>query len=299
MGVTQIIARPFINFGVGVFLFLSGFLTREDTWNGSRIRRRIRRVLIPYIVWTLIYTLLSRKHENIAYNLLTASSSAQMYYCLVYIQIVLLTGICFRALKNRIWTILFMFASPVSFMFKYVQVFGGAKTPAVVNLIYGISFIPWIWYYLIGLQIRKQDKHISMKTLLLFWFISILFQIGEGWIWFRVGEANCGTQIKFSAWITTTLVCFICYQVIKLRKRNTSRMARCLIMIGDYSFGIYLCHIAVMAVLQHIPGYQGVPYITNSLLVLMISLICCLVVDKICQKIRIGKLNLNKVFGLK
>ena len=298
-GFSQVIARPFINFGVGTFLFLSGYLTKEETWSSSRMWRRIKRVLIPYIIWTSIYTLLSRKPENIVYNLLTASSSAQMYYCLVYIQIVLLTGVCFRALKSRAWTILLMLVSPVSFPIKYVQIFGGVIMLDVANLVYGISFIPWIWYYVIGLKIRKHKKCMSLKILLPVWFACILLQLGEGWIWFRAGEANCGTQIKFSAWITTTIVCLICYWRIQLRRRNSSRMARWLTLIGDYSFGIYLCHIAVIAVMEHIPGYQGVPYVANSLLVLVISFLCCLVGDKICRKIKIGRLNLSSVIGLK
>ena len=28
----------------------------------------------------------------------------------------------------------------------------------VANLVYGISFIPWIWYYVIGLKIRKHKN---------------------------------------------------------------------------------------------------------------------------------------------
>lgn len=254
-GFSQVIARPFINFGVGTFLFLSGYLTKEETWSSSRMWRRIKRVLIPYIIWTSIYTLLSRKPENIAYNLISASSSAQMYYCLVYIQIVLLTGVCFRTLQCKTWTILFMLISPMSYLIKYFQVFGNAKVLDVINVIYGICFIPWIWYYLMGLHLRKNNKAFSPMILVLLLLISVFLQIGEGWLWYQAGEANCGTQLKISSWFTTTITCLICYEVVRLKKRNLLKLGKPLVLIGDYSFGIYLCHIAVMIVLNHVPGY--------------------------------------------
>ena len=56
-GEMQIYIRPFINFGVATFLFLSGYLT-----DVSRIKtryfykKRISRVLIPYMIWSFLYT---------------------------------------------------------------------------------------------------------------------------------------------------------------------------------------------------------------------------------------------------
>ena len=57
--------------------------------------------------------------------------------------------------------------------------------------------------------------------------------------------------------------------------------------------------VMAVIVMEHIPGYQGVPYVANSLLVLVISFLCCLVGDKLCRKIKIGRLNLSSVIGLK
>ena len=58
MGKYQVFCRPFINFSVATFLFISGYLTKIDTNNWSTFyRKRITRVLFPYIFWTIIYTL--------------------------------------------------------------------------------------------------------------------------------------------------------------------------------------------------------------------------------------------------
>lgn len=119
-------------------------------------------------------------------------------------------------------------------------------------------------------------------------------------VWYKGGEANCGSQMKITSFITTMVTCLIFYKCIQLNgQRSTGFFSRFLIIIGDYSFGIYLCHIAVMMVLGKISFYQRLPYIVNSVVVLLISFLCCLIGDKICKNIRIDKMNLSELIGLK
>lgn len=84
MGKYQIFCRPYINFSVATFLFLSGFLTKIDTDNWSTFyRKRITRVLFPYIFWTIIYTFPAIYSEGIIrlpLNLFTAKASYHLYY---------------------------------------------------------------------------------------------------------------------------------------------------------------------------------------------------------------------------
>ena len=70
-------------------------------------------------------------------------------------------------------------------------------------------------------------------------------------------------------------------------------------ILGDYSFGICLSHIAVMIVMNHVPGYQRIPYVANSVLMLAISFFCCVIGDRRFRKIKIGGTNLSQVLGLK
>ena len=50
--------RPFLNFSVALFLFLSGVLTDERKFNaGGGLRRRISKVAGPYAFWSVIYRL--------------------------------------------------------------------------------------------------------------------------------------------------------------------------------------------------------------------------------------------------
>lgn len=60
-GLPQAFVRPFVNFCVALFVFLSGCLTKTGYSNLCAFyRRRLSRVLPPYVIWTCLYTLMNR-----------------------------------------------------------------------------------------------------------------------------------------------------------------------------------------------------------------------------------------------
>ena len=54
-GLAQVIYRPFLNIGVGLFLFFSGMLSDAKKWNP---KKRLIKILIPYAIWTLYILLI-------------------------------------------------------------------------------------------------------------------------------------------------------------------------------------------------------------------------------------------------
>jgi peptidoglycan/LPS O-acetylase OafA/YrhL len=97
-----------------------------------------------------------------------------------------------------------------------------------------------------------------------------------------LGEANCGTQIKLTSLLTSSLFLLIVYTI--LNKPNIDVKSKFLRLLGDYSFGIYLCHIMVMIILGKVPYYTSLPYPLISVVVILISLGCCCLGYKICGK---------------
>lgn len=99
--------RPFINFGVATFLFLSGYLTDTSKINIKEFyKKRIIRVLILYIIWSILYTTASFASDGIdvkryIINFLIAGGAATMYYIFVYIQFVLLTPLLGKLLERK------------------------------------------------------------------------------------------------------------------------------------------------------------------------------------------------------
>lgn len=57
-GMWSVACRPLVNICVPLFLFFSGYLTKiENTDWATFFKKRIVRVAIPYLIWTVIYTI--------------------------------------------------------------------------------------------------------------------------------------------------------------------------------------------------------------------------------------------------
>ena len=283
-GYWQVVCRPFINFAVALFLFLSGYLTNVDTDNwGALFKKRILRVAIPYIIWTIIYTIPSFSFFQLLKNLVTSNAAATLYYILVYIQFVLLTPLLGRLAKSRLQWIGWL-VSPISIIiFNYTGLVTGEPLSPVVSLIWGKSCLGWFTFYYLGLLLGNNliSKTLNVKALIILYLISLPIQIAEGYVWLLQGISNCGTQIKLSSLLTSSLFLLISYCYLKNDKIQFAPKA--FTFSGDYSFGVYLSHILVIIILRHFcPFYSSLPFILNSAVVLSISLFGVYLGNRIC-----------------
>lgn len=279
----QVFIRPFINFAVATFLFLSGYLTKieNDDWPHF-YKKRILRVLIPYVVWTVLYTLASRDLAKLPTNLLLAKAIVPMYYIFVYIQFVLLTPLLGKLALSR-YQFLGWFVAPIAVLvFKYYWLLTGQDLNPYVNIIWDKSCLGWFTFYYLGLLLGNRiiTKHYSLKVLILFYSVSIVLQMAEGYGWLMLGETNCGSQVKLSSFLTSSLFLLIVYTILQRGQYDVK--SKFLLMLGDYSFGIYLCHIMVMKVLAFVPAYSSLPFPITSAIVLLLSLAFCYIGEKVC-----------------
>lgn len=288
-GEWQVFCRPFINFSVATFLFLSGYLTKieNDNWYAF-CKKRIVRVIIPYVVWTILYTLPSILMGGslllLAKNLITAKAAATMYYIFVYIQFVLLTPWLGRLAKSKYRHLGWLIAPISTLIFKYYGLLTGTGYNAYVSLFWSDACLGWFTYYYLGLLLgnRIVKCDCSLKNLIVLYLVSIVLQMAEGYGWLLLGEANCGTQIKMTSFLTSSLFLLIVYKILNMPSIDVK--SKFLRSLGDYSFGVYLCHIMVMWVLAKVPYYSYLPYPITSAVVVLISLGCCYIGYKIFGK---------------
>lgn len=294
LGYYQVFCRPFINYAVATFLFLSGFLTKieNDNWI-SFYKKRIKRVLIPYIIWTVLYTLSSKSVGRLPYNLVTAKAAAPLYYIFIYIQFVLLTPYMGKLAKSKYCHLGWLIAPISVVVFKYYWLLTGTQLNPYMDLLWSDSFLGWFTYYYLGLLLgnRMIEKKYSLKVLTLLYMVSIAIQMAEGYGWLMHGEVNCGTQVKLSSFLTSSLFLLIVYTFLQGERYYINN--KYLKMIGDYSFGIYLCHTIVLIILKAFPFYNLIPYPLTSAVVIFISLYCCYICD------RFGGARASKWFGLR
>ena len=56
----QIVLRQIVNFAVATFIFMAGYFVRPYKINGGgEYWNRLKKLLMPYIIWTIFYSVLS------------------------------------------------------------------------------------------------------------------------------------------------------------------------------------------------------------------------------------------------
>ena len=290
----QVVCRPFLNFAVALFLFLSGFLTNSP--DGSWLplyKKRICRVLIPYIIWSIVYTLPSTDAFSYIYNLVTTRANPTLYYIFVYIQLTLLAPFLIKLSKSSLWWI-GIFVTPVAFLLdcRYLEWwtdFDGLHN--YFKLLRGVSVFSWFSYYYLGILLnsRPQVFNFKIKWIFVALFCSIIMQIAEGYAMHLQGLINCGTQAKLTTWLSNIFFMLTAY--IFISEWNITPQNRIMILLGKYSFGIYLLHALVIHVILS-QSFIHFPYGILSIVVLLISLTLVILLSKICGK------TVSKYMGL-
>lgn len=293
-GNAAVIIRPFLNFCVATFLFLSGYLTKYQTFSLASGGGRILRVIIPYIIWSIVYGLLSQANlKEHSFNLLTAQGCYHLYYVFVYIQLTIITPILLAAIKNK-WGFVVLLISPIAIVAYYILWFYGGYDNEHLSLVSNVSCLRWIIYYYIGLCLGNGAVLPKIRNVWL--YLSVCFflviQMLETQLYIAYDIPNSVTQCKLSCVLTNVGIIIIFYRFICSEKVCSNAIERILEMVGNYSFGIYLIHPIFIKLLGDFDIYDSIPYVANSLLVLMISFCGCYLGSKI-----LGN-KISRLFGL-
>ena len=290
-GEMQVICKPFINFAVATFIFLSGYLTKADNDNWLAFyRRRIIRVLVPYFIWTVIYSIQDIQSEGLSVlvkNLLCANATTTLYYIFVYIQFVLLTPLLGKLAKSRFRHLGWIIAPLSVVLFKYIPAFGDIHLGKHVELLWSDACLGWFTFYYLGLILGNKilSPKFNLINLVFLYCVSLLLQMGEGYLWFTVDPAGCGSQLKLTSILSSSIFMLIIYSVLS---SNHGTKCRLLSTIGDYSFGIYLVHMMILKALEPMALYSAIPYPVTSLIILIISFIFCYICTAVTGK-RVGR----------
>lgn len=264
----SVVLRPFLNWAVAGFLFLSGLLTSESKILRG-VAKRLHKVLIPYLVWSGIYLVVTQRLTagGIVKGVLFGTSSAQMYYLLVYAQLVMLTPLLYRVLRSH--RLLVYCVTPVFLLVREVAAIVGVALPQVQVL-----FPAWLLFYVLGLDWGKVGRVATRRcSLLPGLLVACLFlQLVSGFAWLARGDYNMATtQLKLSSMATSAvLVVLIGLTGHRLRQLFARSY---LVKLGDLSFGIYLCHILVLGVVTKVLGFVAIPALMATVVNLAVTLV--------------------------
>lgn len=281
--------RPFVNFAVGMFIFLSGYLTKENENGVYRdiIYRRIKKIIVPYIIWSFIFAIVNRRINTFIPDVFMSKCNGIYYFILVYIQMVLLIPVTFKLLQSR-FSKLGWFVTPVSiFLIRYISLWFNIELGFPFQ---GELFVFWFGFYYLGVSLKNGyiNLQLSPKCLTNLCLFSLVIQGVEGFIWYWMGNFDMATtQLKMSSIITTGLFCIRAYIYIEADDLNLNEqpviLKKFLKVLGDNSFGIYLSHMLIIKILNKLVPMANI-FPINAIFVIMISTVCVMMAHRILGK---------------
>lgn len=289
--------RPFLNCAVAMFLFLSGLLTPVDKCIdiSSFYKRRIGKILIPYVFWSCVYLIVARQTNPFAIikSLCLGTSAAQMYFLLVYAQMVLLTPLLYKVLNSKYGWLLWL-VTPVTLVVREIAVWRGTEMMAVSFAFFG----SWLIYYILGLRwrtIAKHFNHLGLTACAV--IVTLVLQMASALYWNKVGCFSlASTQIKVTAMISTLAIIIFSMQIPALVRKEVSQ-CRLIVLIGDCSYGVYLCHMLFLVCIRKACESAGmsVANVWGALLLWILTLAVSTAVVWICQ--RVLPTSLQRILG--
>lgn len=254
-----LVMRQLINFPVAVFLFLAGYFTKIDVAERepfSYISSRGRRLLVPFLVWSSLYTLANvvRSPQSfdalkITVKLLLGLSAGPLYFMLVLMQLTVLTPFLIKVIRQQRWARVLFLLTPFYLIGLYsYTLIKGEQLP-----FYQTFFPAWFVFYYGGLWVKirgfrpifKKDFQIIKSVVLClaclaFSILEAYWLVGQGF-----GAGFASSQIKASSFLYTYSIIHLLFVI---RPYLAHMKVQPLSILGDYSFGIYFVHVAWIAV---------------------------------------------------
>lgn len=163
-----VIFRPFVNYAVAMFVFLSGVLTKKRTNGGytDMIVRRLRKCLIPYVLWSFLCAGINGTIRTFIPDIFFSKCNGICYFTLVYVQMVILTPFAYKLLDSKLNWVGWLITPITILLIRYVCV--------ITNIPLGFQFQGelfafWFIFYYLGLALGNHYYEIKMKRNVLLW----------------------------------------------------------------------------------------------------------------------------------
>lgn len=266
--VYYLIVRNLINFPVPIFFFISGYFvayilgnTRKRTENGGGYYwNRILRLLVPYLVWSIIYSVFDIFRNDvvalgdIVFKLCLGKVAVPFYYIIVLMYFTLLTPILIRTINIKSAKLFPFIISIGLLIILYILQLMGISSWEYVH------YTPvWLVFYYGGIYFFIKEVRIDLKKRSFAGLIVIAFifeMIENIWISHEFGYKYMAYgMIRIAGFIYSWLMCLLAYKACRENENTdyaSSKLLQILKKIGDYSYGIFYIHYLLIIVISFI-----------------------------------------------
>lgn len=232
--------------GLCLFFVISGSLLlpiKTDTT--TFLKRRLGKVIMPTLVFTILYIILNcinGEQQNILRTICSIPFSAQghgvLWFMYTLIGLYLVAPIISKwldsASKREVELYLLLWV--ITLCFPILKLFVGINEGNTGVLYY---FSGYIGYFILGYYLKKYPESISLKKLMIPDIIAIIAPIA-----FKVMHIEIDFYSMF--WYLSIFVALLCTTIYVLISKIKIKKGGIVELISNLSFGIYLIHIAVM-----------------------------------------------------
>lgn len=286
---------PFIAPCVGVFIFLSGYLTKTKIEHvGTFYKRRLTKVLVPYVICSILYCAVTRDWYDIIPRLLLGQCNMTYYYVFVFVQLIVLTPVIAKIARTD-WYVVLLFITPIAMLVEEILIRNGAWIifPDNIN-----NFAVWITYFALGMRWRYLEDcgsaqasdgnkmRVAAVVGICVTILGLILQYTESRWWMNFGRNDLGTSmVKISVFITIVGLCNVLYYYINVRESN-GIIRRILKLVGDKAFELYLLHQFTMYIIGFFPRIYGLNPFIKMIIVLVVTLAAIYIIEGLYKMVR-------------
>lgn len=277
-------------FASPMFLMIAGMILVHIEMNrpspslGYFYKRRFSRVLIPYLLWSLIYFLFTSRNYILQFRwadlremflndfpvqLMEGSAFAHLYFILIMVQFYALFPLLYRWLQVHASSFLI-----VSFVLTaglnglvYMHQFRWVTLPSL-PVPYVVLFVNWIVYFAIGMAVMKYEKRwqdlvlkrSALVVAFLLWISSLGLLLYDGMLTKTYGISVKPSSLLYA--LMSFLLVYIVVYMIKLPDKPwKTKASRGMEWFASNSFLVYLLHPLCMSILVRLSMFYGKPQI--------------------------------------
>lgn len=293
--ITTLLVGVFSEFAVPLFIFISGFvlyLNYNSKFSQYMFyKKRVDSILLPYIVFSTLYTFSNIAFSaingklkipstgDVIFHFLTASSSVHLWFIALIFQFYIfypyLTKLYEKFLPNyelffigatlviqQLWLITKAIASDYFISSTFFNSYAHLNT--AINTLLTRVFLSYIFYFILGVYVSKNYDRLKDQIVKERQWIFPIILIFTGTISvFRIKgilEYGSFSKIPEQYFIVPYLIqsiffplIFLIFFRISFKLLNTgNKYSNTILSVGKYSFGIYLIHILYLRIIKEI-----------------------------------------------
>ncbi len=259
-------ANQWVRFAVPLFIIMSGFLIYHADLNLGFLplavfyRKRLGKVLVPYLIWTLLYGSLNylasgaphQLHLLIIFwvkHLVRGTAFYHLYFLVIILQLYVLYPFLRKQLKKSwvTWMLASFLLTLTTQTILYLNMMNLITLPVSYQNLYLVAFPGWIFYFVLGMSVAlKKDaweNYLREHGVLL----GLVYLISLGLLLLDSHfTSTYGSSIRPSV-ILYTVSSYFFFYAVALRSNNA--LSSCLTWLSHQSFLVFLMHPLVLMVL--------------------------------------------------